>query len=129
MQLNKRTLKIAGIVVAAVLVVLIALPFFINVNSSRPKIESELTNTLSGPRHPLRQLCRSRVKGSAFPSSTRTFKELRCDERGLARGRILRCPRVTRVLGVIKPGSGSEEPSPTGGLAGRPSVVGRGLHR
>ena len=37
MQLNKRTLKIAGIVVAAVVVILIALPLFINVNSFRPK--------------------------------------------------------------------------------------------
>ena len=49
MQLNKRTLKIAGIVVAAVLVILIALPLFINVNSFRPKIESELTNALGRP--------------------------------------------------------------------------------
>ena len=46
MQLNKRTLKIAGIVVAAVFVILIGLPLFINVNSFRPKIESELTNAL-----------------------------------------------------------------------------------
>ncbi len=46
MQLNKRTLKIAGIVVAAVLVILIALPLFININSFRPKIESELTSAL-----------------------------------------------------------------------------------
>ncbi len=49
MQLNKRTLKIAGIVVAAVVVILIALPLFINVNSFRPKIESELTNALGRP--------------------------------------------------------------------------------
>ena len=49
MQLNKRTLKIAGIVFAAVLVILIALPLFINVNSFRPKIESELTNALGRP--------------------------------------------------------------------------------
>ena len=49
MQVNKRTLKIAGIVVAAVLVILIALPLFININSFRPKIESELTNALGRP--------------------------------------------------------------------------------
>ena len=49
MQLNNRTLKIAGIVVAAVLVIFIALPLFINVNSFRPKIESELTNALGRP--------------------------------------------------------------------------------
>ena len=46
MQFNKRALKIAGIGVAAVLVILIALPFFININSFRPKIESILTSAL-----------------------------------------------------------------------------------
>ncbi len=49
MQISKRTLKIAGIVVAAVVVILIALPLFINVNSFRPKIESEVTNALGRP--------------------------------------------------------------------------------
>ena len=49
MQFNRRSLKIAGIVIAAVLVILIALPLFINVNSFRPKIESELTNALGRP--------------------------------------------------------------------------------
>jgi AsmA protein len=49
MRFNKRTLKIAGIVVAAVLVILIALPFFININSFRPKIESVLTSALGRP--------------------------------------------------------------------------------
>jgi AsmA protein len=49
MQVNKRTLKIGGIVVAAVLVILIALPFFININSFRPKIESILTSALGRP--------------------------------------------------------------------------------
>ena len=46
MQLNKRTLKAAGIVVGAVLVIMIALPLFININSFRPKIESQLTSAL-----------------------------------------------------------------------------------
>ena len=49
MRLNKRTLKIVGIVVAAVVVILIALPLFININSFRPKIESELTSALGRP--------------------------------------------------------------------------------
>ena len=49
MQVSKRTLKIAGIVIAAVLVILIALPLFININSFRPKIESELTSALGRP--------------------------------------------------------------------------------
>lgn len=49
MRFSKRTLKIAGIVVAAVLVILIALPFFININSFRPKIESVLANALGRP--------------------------------------------------------------------------------
>jgi len=38
--------RIAGIAVAVFLVLLIALPFLINVNSFRPKIESEATNAL-----------------------------------------------------------------------------------
>ena len=41
-----RKVKIAGIVVAIVLLILIALPLFINVNSFRPKIESEASNAL-----------------------------------------------------------------------------------
>jgi AsmA protein len=49
MQISKRTLKIAGIVVAAVVVILIALPLFINVNSFRPKIESGVTSALGRP--------------------------------------------------------------------------------
>jgi AsmA protein len=47
MQLNMRAVKIAGIAVAAVVVILILLPMFINVNSFRPKIESELTNAMA----------------------------------------------------------------------------------
>ncbi len=36
----KRTFKIVGIVVAVLIVILIALPFFIDVNSFRPKLEA-----------------------------------------------------------------------------------------
>jgi AsmA protein len=43
---KKRWLRVAGIVVAAFFVLLVALPFLINVNSFRPKIESEATNAL-----------------------------------------------------------------------------------
>lgn len=46
MPMNPRTLKIAGICVAAVLVLLFILPFLIPVNSFRPKIESMLTESL-----------------------------------------------------------------------------------
>jgi len=42
----KRSLKIAGIVLAILVAVLIALPFLINVNSFRPRIESELSDAL-----------------------------------------------------------------------------------
>ena len=42
----KRSLKIAGIVVAGLLVVLIALPFLINVDRFRPKVESEASAAL-----------------------------------------------------------------------------------
>jgi AsmA protein len=43
---KKRWLRIAGIVVAAFFLVLLVLPFLIDVNSFRPKIESEATNAL-----------------------------------------------------------------------------------
>jgi AsmA protein len=43
---RNRTLKIVGIVVAVILVILIALPFLINVNSFRPRIESEVSTAL-----------------------------------------------------------------------------------
>jgi AsmA protein len=46
MKLSKRSLKIAGIVVAVVLVILILLPLLININSFRPKIESEASAAL-----------------------------------------------------------------------------------
>jgi AsmA protein len=45
----KRNLKVAGIVLLGLLVVLVALPFLINVNGFRPKIESEVTNALGRP--------------------------------------------------------------------------------
>jgi AsmA protein len=43
---KKRWLKVAGIVVACFLLLMILLPLFINVNSFRPKIELEATNAL-----------------------------------------------------------------------------------
>jgi len=45
----KRNLKIAGIVVAVLLVILLVLPLLINVNSFRPKIESEVSNAVGRP--------------------------------------------------------------------------------
>jgi AsmA protein len=42
----KRILKIAAIVVAVLIVILIAVPFFIDANTFRPKLESELTDAL-----------------------------------------------------------------------------------
>jgi len=46
MNINKRTLKIVGIVVAVLLVIVIAIPFLIDVNSFRPKIEAEVSQAL-----------------------------------------------------------------------------------
>ena len=43
---EKRWLRVAGIVVAILVVLLIALPFLVNVNSFRPKIESEASSAL-----------------------------------------------------------------------------------
>lgn len=42
----KRFLKILGIVIAVLIVIVIALPFFIDANVFRPKLESELTDAL-----------------------------------------------------------------------------------
>ncbi len=42
----KTTIKIIGIVVAVLVIVIIAIPFFINVNSFRPEIESRLSSAL-----------------------------------------------------------------------------------
>src|SRR5207245_6361452 len=42
----KRALKWIGIVVVVLVVIALALPFVINVNDFRPRIESELTNAL-----------------------------------------------------------------------------------
>lgn len=42
----KRILKILAIVVAVLIVILIAIPFFINANTFRPKLETELTSAL-----------------------------------------------------------------------------------
>ncbi len=63
MQLNMRAVKIAGIVFAVVVVILIALPLLINVNSFRPKIESELTNAM-GRQVTLGELSLSILRGS-----------------------------------------------------------------
>ena len=45
----KRALRIVGIVVAVLVVILIVLPLLVNVNSFRPKIESEMTSALDRP--------------------------------------------------------------------------------
>jgi AsmA protein len=42
----KRALKIVGTVIAVLIVIILVLPFVINVNTFRPRIESELTNAL-----------------------------------------------------------------------------------
>jgi AsmA protein len=62
MQLNMRAVKIAGIAFAVVVVILIALPLLINVNSFRPKIESELT-TAMGRQVTLGELSLSILRG------------------------------------------------------------------
>jgi AsmA protein len=45
----KRGLKILGIVVGVLIVIAIAVPFFIDANSFRPKLEAELTDALGRP--------------------------------------------------------------------------------
>ena len=46
---QKRSVRIAAIVAGCILVILIALPLLIDVNSFRPKIESEITSALGRP--------------------------------------------------------------------------------
>ena len=60
--MKTRWLRITGIAVGVLLVILLALPFLINVNSFRPKIESELTNAL-GRRVTLGELSLSLLTG------------------------------------------------------------------
>jgi hypothetical protein len=43
---QKRWVRISGIAIALILLLLIALPFFINVNSFRPRVESEASSAL-----------------------------------------------------------------------------------
>src|SRR6266478_1760625 len=45
----KTALKVIGIVIAVLIVVAIALPFVVNVNSFRPQIESRLSEALGRP--------------------------------------------------------------------------------
>ncbi len=42
----KRILKILAIVIGVLIIVVLALPFVINANTFRPKLESELTEAL-----------------------------------------------------------------------------------
>jgi AsmA protein len=46
MKINPRTLRIGAIVVGALLLLLILIPFFVDVNAFRPKLESELGSAL-----------------------------------------------------------------------------------
>lgn len=45
----KRTLRIVGIVIAVIVLAVIALPFGVDVNTFRPRLESELTSVLARP--------------------------------------------------------------------------------
>ena len=42
----KRFLKIAGIVIGVLILIVIAIPFFIDANTFKPKLESELSDAL-----------------------------------------------------------------------------------
>jgi AsmA protein len=58
-----KILKVAGIVLAVLIVLAIAIPFFIDANSFRPRLESELTNALG------RQVKVGNLKLSLFSGS------------------------------------------------------------
>jgi AsmA protein len=59
----KRAAKIVGIVIALIIVVLLVLPFVVDVNAFRPRIESELTNAL-GRKVTVGNLSLSLISGS-----------------------------------------------------------------
>ncbi|HZP62698.1 MAG TPA: AsmA family protein [Terriglobales bacterium] len=59
----KRALKIIGIIIAILIVIVVALPFLINVNMFRPQIESELSSALG------RQVKVGNLKLSIFSGS------------------------------------------------------------
>src|ERR1700758_5467129 len=61
--MQKRWLRVVGIAVAAFLLLLVVLPFLINVNSFRPKIESEASSAL-GRRVTIGNLSLSILSGS-----------------------------------------------------------------
>src|ERR1700722_7530722 len=61
--MNKKILKIASIVIAVLFVLVIALPLFINVNSFRPEIESNISTAL-GRKVTLGDLSLSILSGS-----------------------------------------------------------------
>ena len=58
-----KILKIAGITVAVIVVLLLVIPFFINVNSFKPKVESEMTAAL-GRKSEVGNLSLSLITGS-----------------------------------------------------------------
>ena len=44
-----RNLKIAAIIIGVLILIVIAIPFFIDANAFRPKLESELSDALGRP--------------------------------------------------------------------------------
>jgi hypothetical protein len=74
-KVTSKTKRNIGIVVAVLVVILLALPFFINVNSFRPKIESELSNAL-GRKAEVGELSLS-VLGAAFLRRTSALRTIR----------------------------------------------------
>src|SRR5437588_12982686 len=63
MEVLMKALKIVGIIVAILIVIVLILPFVIDVNAFRPRIESELTNAL-GRKVTVGNLSLSLISGS-----------------------------------------------------------------
>ena len=70
-----RKLKIAAIVVGALILIMIIVPFFINANSFRPKLESELSTAL-GRQVKVGDLSLSLFSGTIPPSARRRLCRL-----------------------------------------------------
>jgi AsmA protein len=88
--MKKRWLRIAGIAVAVFLLMLIALPFLINVNSFRPKIESEASAALG------RQVTVGNLSLSILSGSVRIEKIVIADDPAFSKSPFI----TTKLLKV-----------------------------
>ncbi len=91
----KRALKIIGIIVAVLIVVVLILPFVINVNDFRPRIESELTNALG------RKVTVGNLRLSIFSGSLAAENIAIADDPGFGSDPFIRAPSLGVGVEVV----------------------------